>query len=111
MEGSCVSSEFIRSVVDCQAIGSCSRIASDFYNGNDPYTTFYFSAVQCALGACAIADFNPCSCCDGQGCPNMDLEGNPLPSCQLDTLSFCTSKHYFGLTCAAWGNPICSDFV
>ena len=108
MEKSCMSSLFKHSVVDCEVLGSCSRGPSDFYNGNDPYTQFHSSAVKCTTGACSISDFYPCSCCDGEGCPVWDLEGNNLPSCQDDLESFCNSTHS-GKTCAEWGNPFCME--
>ena len=100
---SCTSSLFNQSSVTCEA-KTCSRGPSDFYHEMDPYTMFYTSAVTCERGACAISDFTSCSCCDGEGCPILDLEGEYLPSCYAQ--DFCSTL-FMGKTCAEWGNPVC----
>lgn len=77
--GSCQTSSFSRSRVDCFA-GSCSS------------SNYVASQVLCETSSCIDSTFDTCSCCEGYSCPEVS-------SCTtLDLAVFC-------LSCAS--NPIC----
>ena len=86
---SCASSTFHQSKVGCYDSGCDSSV-------------FESSEVICdGYVSCASATFDDCSCCDGNGCPS------EIPSCTVDSVSFCSGREMNGVTCAALGNPIC----
>ena len=86
---SCASSTFHQSKVGCYDSGCDSSV-------------FESSEVICdGYVSCASATFDDCSCCDGNGCPS------EIPSCTVDSVSFCSGREINGVTCTALGNPIC----
>ena len=91
-ESSCEEADIAESYIEC--------------NGTCP-TSFSRSVVTCAEHEdCTDASFKECSCCDGLGCPEVDIDGNVLQSCTVDINSFC-STNVDGKTCQEWGNPVC----
>jgi len=90
---SCDNAKIYRSFVYCAKGSSCFR------------AEFHANVISCGdvFQSCAFADYDLCSCCDGDGCQNgiSKCTVNGAPSEE-----FCSSQSV-GITCAALGNPMC----
>lgn len=107
----CENAEISHSTVECVGQGSCRGATfrqsdvscSERQEYSCSQATFVASAVSCGADSftCAGTAFDPCSCCDGSGCPSS------IPRCSDSGLQDFCSSTLLGKSCKEWGNPAC----